>query len=129
MKSRFYFPDKFFRIHNKDNLLAFFMVVDKELGLEFSNFKLRRGNDGNVWASPPFNSYENKEGKTVYVDHIRAAYDADAPNNRNKKGDEYMKALSEAAYEYYQSKTDTVAEPVAAGRGPVSEVSEDELPF
>lgn len=129
--SRFYFPDKFFRVVNEGNLLAYFMVVDNELGLEFSNFRLIRTKDDRVFAAPPFNSYENADGKTVYVDHIRAAYDPERENNRNAKGEKYMKALNEAAYEFYQKKTEG-KEPVGAttGRGPVeTTVPEDDLPF
>lgn len=122
-KSRFYFPEKFFRPQNKGTILAFFTFVDNETGLEYSSFRLVNGQKG-VFVSSPSEKYQDN-----YYNHVRPAYDHKAEDNRNAVGKEYMQALTDAAYEFYQKKQDGVAAGATTGRGPVDDETPDDLPF
>lgn len=125
--SRFYIPEKFFRPQNKNNLLAFFSFVDNETGLEYSNWRLIQGSNGHFVGSPS-ERYEHPEKGMQYYPHVRPAYDPNAENNRNKKGEKYMQALAEAVYEVYEKKNSAVVG-ASSGRGPVEEEEDGDLPF
>lgn len=132
-KNRFYFPDSFFRLHNKGSILAFFSFVDKEIGLEFSSFRLVNGQYG-IFASSPSEGFEDKQTKEMkYYNHVRPAYDKQQEDSKSPLGKAYMDALAEAANEYYQKKQGGApvgASAPSSGRGPVTDdETTDDLPF
>lgn len=122
------------------SLLAYFNVVDTELGIEFRDVRLIEGKNG-VFVSSPFRSYKNKEGKDAYSDYWRAAYDDEG--NRDERGSAYLDEMAKAAYAFYQTLDDGKGASSAkssgtarrSARGPVptvsgsSDNSKKKLPF
>jgi hypothetical protein len=106
------------RVINKKSLLAFFDFVDNELGLEFKDWKLMKGQHGMFVGSPNAPTYVDKNGKTVYPEYIRPAYDPDADSKRNADGEAYLKELlktAEAEYETLAGGSEA-AEPSPRGK-------------
>ena len=128
MSTRFYFPERLFRPRNTGTLLAYFTFVDNETGLEYSNWRLVTGSNG-VFVSSPFETYDNPEKGPQYYNYVKAAYDTKAENNRNAKGDKYIKDLAEAAHAVYQRLQSTAGVAAGSGRGPVDDEEDDDLPF
>lgn len=127
-RNRFFFPEKFFRIHDKKNILAFFTFVDNTTGMEYHNWRIVQGSNG-TFVGSPFDVYDPKDGSKVkYYDHVRPAYDPKQDNKRAVKGEEFVKALHDAAYAMYERKKGAVTSGApASGAGPVDD--DDDLPF
>jgi len=131
MNSRFYFPDRFTRLMDRETLLMFFTFVDNDTGLEYSNWRLLSGSNGHFVASPS-EAFDHPQKGMQYYPYVRAAYDAQAESKRSAKGDAFMTALTQAAYEQYEKMKGNTVTPGApqSGRGPVTAPAEDDgLPF
>jgi DNA-binding cell septation regulator SpoVG len=129
--SRFEFRGKYaMRVQKEGKLLAYFTVVDTEIGVEFSDMKLISGTKG-VFVSSPNRTYQ-KDGKDVYADYIRAAWN-NADETRDERGVAYFEEMAKAAYAYYESQGGKPADstpsassgsaPRRSARGPVPTVS------
>lgn len=100
--SRFKFEGKYaMRVmkKGKGNLLAYFNVVDTELGIEFRDCRLIEGKNG-VFVGAPFREYKDSNGETKYPEFWRPAFDGEA---RMEHGMAWVEEMAEAAYEHYQS--------------------------
>lgn len=106
--ARFKFPKKYAMRLNEGaknkNTLAYFTIIDTELGLEFRDVQLKTGKNG-VFVSSPFRSYEDKEGETKYVNFWRASYDEEN-NSYSEEGMAYTEAMAKAAHKLYLTMAD-----------------------
>lgn len=99
-KGRFKFDgDRAMRVMKKGSLLAFFNFTDRELGIQFMDWRLINGKNG-PFVGPPAREYE-KDGERKFSDYIRVA-----DNNKNDDGKEWMEALAKAAYKHFESLVD-----------------------
>lgn len=128
--NRFYFPEKFFRVRDTGTLMAYFSFVDNETGLEYSNWRLVSGNQGN-FVSSPFETYEHPTEGTKYYNFVKTAYDKKQDSKRSPKGDAYLQDLADAAYAFYQKLQGGTPVAAGTGRGPVGNTNDDDddLPF
>lgn len=132
MSKRFKFEGKYAMrvIDGKGSLLAYFNVVDVDLGIEFRDVRLIEGKNG-VFVGAPFRSYEDKKsGETKYADYWRPAFEDDA---RSEEGMAYVEEMAEAAHEHYLSIVDEEeerprrkAKPKPKSRQAAEEDDEDE---
>lgn len=62
--TRFRFPGKYSMLPVKDrkNILAYFNVLDTELGIEFRDVRLPEGKNG-VFVAAPFRTYTDSKGR------------------------------------------------------------------
>ena len=129
MKNRVYIPGApMFRVRDTNNLMAYFTWVDNETGLEYSNWRLVRGQNG-VFVSSPFESYEHPEKGMQYYNYVRPAYDSKAENKRNSKGEELIAEVLRMAEAKYHELKGTVTAGTTGGRGPVNDEEDTDLPF
>jgi DNA-binding cell septation regulator SpoVG len=118
----------------KGSLLAYFNVIDTEIGIEFRDCRLIEGKNG-VFVGAPAREYESKDGETKYSDFWRVSFEDDA---RSEEGMAYVEEMAEAAFEYYESLLDEDEAPrknkakakkkaaPKSKRPPVEEEDEDE---
>lgn len=78
--SRFAWPSKYaMRVNSSgknSSTLAYFTIIDTEIGIEFRDVQLKQRKDGGNFVSSPFRSYD-QDGETKYVNFWRAGYDED----------------------------------------------------
>lgn len=99
---RFQFPEKYaMRLVEKPGgkVLAYFTIIDTEIGIEFRDVRLMKGSNG-VFVASPFRDYE-KNGKKQYSDFWRAAWDEQS-SERSERGVAYLEEMTEAAKELYE---------------------------
>ncbi len=133
MSERIFIVERFFRLQNRETLLAFFTFVDNETKLEYSNWRLLNGSNGPFVGSPS-ESYDHPQKGMQYYPYVRPAYDANEETKRSPKGDAFMKEVMEADFAFYESKsggtTPAMAGANASGTGPVgTDEPDDGLPF
>ena len=128
--ARFFIPEKFFRVQKRDTLLAFFSFVDNETGLEYTNWRLLQGTKG-PFVGAPSETYDHPTKGKQYYPYVRPAYDSTREDKRNPKGDAFMQELTEAVWAVYDKKSAgaTASAGATSGRGPVSDPTDDGLPF
>lgn len=100
---RFRFPEKYaMRVVNKagSKVLAYFTIIDNEIGIEFRDVRLMKGSKGNFVAAP-FRDYE-KDGQKKYADFWRPAWNEEA-EERDERGVAYVEEMLRAAQELYDS--------------------------
>jgi DNA-binding cell septation regulator SpoVG len=102
MADRFEFRGKYaMRKQNKGKVIAYFNVVDTEIGIEFRDVRLIEGKNG-VFVAAPFRTYKDKEDKDAFSDFWRAAYN-EQEEARDERGVAYLEEMAKAAYAFYQT--------------------------
>lgn len=99
--SRFAFPAKYAMrlVEKRDSkVLAYFTIIDTEIGIEFKDVRLMKGKNG-VFVAAPFREWQ-KNGQKQYSDFWRAAWDEEA-GERNERGVAYLEEMTAAANELY----------------------------
>ena len=128
MSQRFQFIGEYaMRVQKKGKILAYFNVVDTEIGAEFRDMRLIEGKNG-VFVSGPSRSYKDKEGNEKFSEYIRAWYNEEE-GARDEKGVAYFEEMAKAAYAFYQTLDGANSKPAASSaparrsaRGPVPTV-------
>jgi DNA-binding cell septation regulator SpoVG len=80
-------------------LLAYFTIIDTELGITFRDFRLLNGSNG-VFVTSPYRSYD-KDGETKYVQFVEPAYD-EQEEARSEAGTAYFDEMAQVAYARYE---------------------------
>jgi hypothetical protein len=121
--ARFSFPSM--RVQNKGGLLAFFSVVDHELGIQFNDMVLFQTGDGSrQFVKPPYREYTKVgEKEASRMEYFRAAW---VDNAWSPAGKKYFDDIAAAAHAAYKGAGEGSAPPQGAkkatkqsGRGPV----------
>lgn len=96
--SRFYIPKKYGirpMRGKKSKLLAFFNIVDTEIGIQFNDMRLMKGKDG-VFVGSMSKKFETKDGEEKYTNAIEAAYNV-KDKARDENGVAYFEEIAQTA--------------------------------